>query len=221
MSKSKSNKTIDQNHLITLYMDYVLENDGHPVSVYKFCKHSEIEEEVFYNFFGSIDSIQRNIWDTFFSKTIEVMSASDAYDSMESRNKMLTFFYSFFEMLTLNRSYVLFVLKEHKVPLKNLGQLKGLRKHIKNFAKELISWDNEAKNFGWTKNSESLYSEGAWLQFLFLLKFWMNDDSVGFEKTDIAIEKSVNTIFDVFDNTPLNNVLDFGKFLWKESSFWN
>jgi hypothetical protein len=51
---------------------------------------------------------------------------------------------------------------------------------------------------------------------LFLLKFWMDDDSAGFEKTDMAIEKSVNTIFDVFDNTPLDAVFDFGKFLWKE-----
>ena len=63
------------------------------------------------------------------------------------------------------------------------------------------------------ERSETIYSEGAWVQMLFLLKFWMDDDSAGFEKTDMAIEKSVNTIFDVFDNTPLDAVFDFGKFL--------
>ena len=36
------------------------------------------------------------------------------------------------------------------------------------------------------------------------------------KKTDIAIEKSINTVFDVFDNTPLDNIIDFGKFLFKE-----
>jgi hypothetical protein len=51
---------------------------------------------------------------------------------------------------------------------------------------------------------------------MFLLKFWIDDSSAEFEKTDIAIEKSVNTIFDVFDNTPLEQVIDFGKFLYKE-----
>ena len=66
-----------------------------------------------------------------------------------------------------------------------------------------------------------VFSEGAWLQFLFLLNFWANDDSAQFEKTDIAIEKSVNTIFDLFDNTPLNSILDFGKFLWKEKVMSN
>jgi hypothetical protein len=49
------------------------------------------------------------------------------------------------------------------------------------------------------------------------LKFWKDDRSADFEKTDVAIEKSVNTIFDVFDNTPLEKVFDFGKFLYKET----
>jgi len=44
----------------------------------------------------------------------------------------------------------------------------------------------------------------------------MDDDSAGFEKTDVAIEKSIHTIFDVFENTPLDNIIDFGKFLFKE-----
>ena len=43
----------------------------------------------------------------------------------------------------------------------------------------------------------------------------MDDNSAGFEKTDMAIEKSVNTVFDVFDNTPLDSIIDLGKFLWQ------
>ena len=66
------------------------------------------------------------------------------------------------------------------------------------------------------KQSVTVFSEGAWIQTLFLLKYWMDDNSAGFENTDIAIEKSVRAIFDVFDTQPLESVLDFGKFLWKE-----
>ena len=61
-----------------------------------------------------------------------------------------------------------------------------------------------------------IFSEAAWVQMGFLLKFWMEDSSADFEKTDQAIEKSVQTAFDVFDNTPLSALVDFGKFLWKE-----
>jgi hypothetical protein len=129
---------------------------------------------------------------------------------------MLTFFYTFFEILTLNRSYVLYTLEQSSKMMDNMEELRGLRRHVKDFASDLIQQRNEEKTSIVLERSEKIYSEGAWVQMVFLLKFWMNDDSAGFEKTDVAIEKSVNTIFDVFDNTPLESVIDFGKFLWKE-----
>ena len=64
--------------------------------------------------------------------------------------------------------------------------------------------------------TQPLFSEGAWIQFLFILKFWIDDTSKSFEKTDIMIEKSVNTIVDLLDTKRIDNLLDFGKFLWKE-----
>ena len=112
-------------------------------------------------------------------------------------------------------------LKENTEGLKNLQKLSDLRKDIRNFATTLIEEENEDKQFKITKRPVFLFAEGAWLQTVFLLRFWLDDDSADFEKTDMAIEKSVNTVFDVFDNTPLESIMDFGKFLWKENSFWN
>ncbi len=221
MASSNKKQVIDKDYIISKYMDYVLEHDGYPKSVYKFCKDIKITEEEFYKFFGSLESLDKNVWNIFFATTINAMNANDEYSSFSSRDKMLTLFYTFFEMLTLNRSYVLFALKRYDLPLKNLSQLTGLRSHIKNFASELIEEDNDEKTNRLTKNPVSIFSEGAWLQFLFLLNFWIGDESASFEKTDVAIEKSVSTIFDLFDNTPLDNVLDFGKFLWKEKVMWN
>ena len=72
------------------------------------------------------------------------------------------------------------------------------------------------KNETIQKITKPLYAEGAWIQFLFLLKFWLDDTSKGFEKTDIMIEKSVKAVLDVLDTTPLESVIDLGKFIWKE-----
>lgn len=213
---TKAKKTT-KDSIIAMYMDYVLENENIPKTVYKFCKINKIGEADFYLHFGSIKSIQKGIWDSFFTNTIVVMEKNEEYQDFSNRDKMLTFFYTFFEVLTLNRSYVLFVLESSDNQLKNMEQLKDLRKQIKDFTKELIIDGNVGKNLNITKHNPQLFSEGAWLQFMFLLNFWKADDSAGFEKTDVAIEKSVNTIFDVFDNTPLENILDFGKFLFKEN----
>ncbi|WP_281540790.1 TetR family transcriptional regulator C-terminal domain-containing protein [Maribacter aestuarii] len=213
---TKAKKTTKE-LLFSAYMDYVLEHETVPKSIYKFCKLNKIKEEDFYLFFGSLESLKKGIWEQFFTSTLSLMKKNKDYDNFSNKDKMLTFFYTIFETLTLNRSYVLFILKHNGGAMKNMEELKGIRRHIKSFSKDLIEDGNVDKNFKITKHNPQLFSEGAWLQFVFLLKFWMNDDSAGFEKTDIAIEKSVNTIFDVFDNTPLDNIIDFGKFLYKET----
>lgn len=217
--KSKSTKSevlLTKDKLIELYMNHVLENEHEPKTVYKFCKENNITESEFYSFYGSFEGLKKGIWERFFDYTMEVMQKSKEYSSFSNREKMLTLYYTFFEMLTANRSYVLFILKNDDSMLKNAEQLKGLRRRVKDYTAELIREGNEEKQARLLKRSESIFSEAAWVQLMFLMKFWMEDNSPQFESTDVAIEKSVNTVFDLFENTPLERVLDLGKFLWKE-----
>ncbi len=212
-----SNSKVTEEKIIGWFMETVLEHETVPKSVFKFCKENKIKEEQFYKYFGSFEGLQNAIWEKFYENTVSVMQKNESYDTMSNEEKMLTFFFTFFESLTLNRSYVLFILREHKNSMERLGQLKGLRKNIKEFASELIEEGNSDKNLRILKRSPQLFSEGAWVQFLFLLKFWMDDSSPDFEKTDIAIEKSVTTIFQIFENSALEKIIDFGKFLYKEN----
>ena len=220
MAKVKSNSTkpepLTKDKLIELYMDYVLENEQEPKTVYKFCKENNITEIEFYSFFGSFEGLKKGIWERFFEYTLEVMQKSKEYFSFSNREKMLTLYYTFFEVLTANRSYVLFVLKNDASFFKNSEQLKGLRRRVKDYTAELVRQGNEKDTIKLLKRSETIFSEAAWVQLMFLMKFWMDDNSPQFESTDVAIEKSVNTVFDLFENTPLERVLDLGKFLWKE-----
>ena len=47
------------------------------------------------------------------------------------------------------------------------------------------------------KIQENALKESAWFQLLLTMKFWLEDTSESFEKTDIFIEKSINTSFDL------------------------
>lgn len=216
ISKKATEKKFNKEILIGLYMNYVLEHEKMPKSVYKFAKENKITEDQFYEYFGSFDGLKNGIWSQFYLNTMEMLHKSLEFETFTPREKLLTFYYTLFELLTANRSYVLMALNESSDKLKNLEQLKSLRREIKSFAKELIQEGNETKNVEFLKQSETVFSEASWVQFLFILKFWMDDNSARFESTDVAIEKSVNTVFDLFDNTPLERVLDLGKFLWKE-----
>ncbi|SDR65811.1 TetR family transcriptional regulator C-terminal domain-containing protein [Gramella sp. MAR_2010_147] len=213
---TKAKKKPNEEKLIAIYMDYVLEHEKTPKSVYKFAKDNDMTEQDFYGFFGSFDGLRKVIWNKFFENSITVMEKSKEYANFSNREKLLTFFYTFFEVLTANRSYVLYALNENDMPFKNLEQLKTLRKSMKSYAKTLISDGNKEKSLKLFQQNETIFSEGVWVQFLFLLKFWKDDNSAAFESTDVAIEKSVHTVFDLFDTTPLESVVDFGKFLWKE-----
>ena len=77
---------------------------------------------------------------------------------------------------------------------------------------KLANFDNsKIKSF-----SDKSVKEAAWLQLLLTIKFWLDDTSNSFEKTDIYIEKSVNTSFDIIDTTPINSLVDLGKFIFNE-----
>jgi AcrR family transcriptional regulator len=215
--KSTTTKTkISKDTIISCYMDTVLTMERRPKSIYKFCKENGMTEADFYRFFGSLELLQKEIWTRFFEHTMRLINQSKEYEVSENKEKMLIFFYTFFEMLTANRSYVLFSLKESKDAMKNMSQLKDLRDHIKGFATSLIDERNDTQQLKILKHPAKIFSEGAWLQTLFILKFWMDDSSPSFEKTDLVIEKSVRAIFDVFETTPLESLVDFGKFIWKE-----
>jgi hypothetical protein len=43
----------------------------------------------------------------------------------------------------------------------------------------------------------------------------MKDHSKAFEKTDEAIERSINLSFDMLGKSPLDSALEFGKFLFQ------
>ena len=209
-------KAITKDVIVSAYMEYVLMNEKTPKSVYKFAKEHAMTEAEFYNFFGSFENLQQGIWTAFFDNAMKLGQKTPEYANFNNQEKMLTFFFTFFELLTANRSYVMFTLKQHGDMMKNLSQLKPLRSNIKEFAATLIDQKNEEKSFKILKKPVSVFSEGAWLQTLFIMKYWMEDNSASFEKTDVVIEKSVRAIFDVFETTPLESILDFGKFLWKE-----
>jgi hypothetical protein len=214
--KITQKNVVSREQVISSYMQQVLEQESVPLSVYKFCKENGYKESEFYAFFGSFDGLKEAIWNSFFDQAMELAHKNEEYDNFSNQEKMLTFFFTFFELLTANRSYVLFSLGEQKDWMKRMTQLQGLRKRIKSFAATLIEEKNEEKQIKILKHPVSVFSEGAWLQTLFILKYWKEDNSPSFEKTDVVIEKSVRAIFDVFETTPLESLLDFGKFLWKE-----
>lgn len=207
---------IDDTLIISYYMNDVLQNNEEPKSIYLFCQKHSIEESDFYSFFGTFGSLKESVWEKFFENALATINNDPNFESYSDKDKLLTLYFTLFEILTLNRSYVLLYLKDSKHNLKNLRDLRRFRTHFKEFVVTIISETVSPVYSKLNRIKEPAYSEGAWLQFLLLLKFWIEDSSKGFEKTDVLIEKSVTTVVGLFDTKQLENLFDLGKFLWKE-----
>lgn len=214
-------KTVSAETIMTNYMEHVLEHHEQPKSVYLFAKSNQFDESQFYDHFGSFDAIEKHIFKLFFDNTLNVLNASEDYRNFDARNKLLSFYYTFFENLTANRSYVISTLKEGHKELKHLKVLSGLKNSFTKYIEELDIETLDMKQNKVNNFQKKALQESAWIQLLVTLKFWMEDTSAGFEKTDIFIEKSVNTSFDVLNVTPLKSVIDLGKFLFKETMHMN
>jgi len=215
-TKSKK-KSIKPEDFQIAYLDHLLTHGVEPASVFVFAKNLKSSEDEFYENFNSFSSLERSIWRSWFEKTVEAIEADDAYPEYSVREKTLAFYFTWLENLKKNRSYVLLKSKNLKRSELTPDFLEGLHHHFKAFINDLIIEGKDTSEVA-ERPFSSQYEKVFWLHFMFVLKFWVNDDSASFEKTDAAIEKSVNLAFDLVGKGALDSMLDFGKFLFQNRS---
>ncbi len=206
----------DKISIISLFMDFVSENGYHPASIDEFCDEHSITKKDFNAHFSSFKSLEKEIFYLFFFNTVNALEEDEGYANFDSKNKVLSIYYTFFENLTANRAYVLKALKSDTNGLKSLKKLKKLKKsyiaYIANLDLDRIDLGQQA-----IENIQvKALQQSAWVQLLIILKFWLEDTSEAFEKTDVFIEKTINTTFHLIDTKLLKSVIDLGKFILKE-----
>lgn len=208
---------ITQEKIFELYSDYLLNHGEKPKNVYLFAKENYFEEKEFYHYFSGFDQIEKEILNHLFVKSLELASEVNSSDEVTAKEKMLNVYYIFFENLTMNRSLVLSILGTQKIP--NIKMLQNLRETHRQFISTLNfnEWDliEKAKE-DLRRFNEKSRQEALWLHLVSAIDFWKKDTSPDFEKTDIFLEKTIDTGFEVMDNQPLKKVFDLGKFIWKE-----
>lgn len=195
---------------------YVLEHGQSPPSVYKFTKILKIDEVEFYKYFTSFRALQSAVWVELFDRTLENLYAQEVYSDYSAREKLLAFFFTWIEELKKDRSFLLVLYDRFdslsKFPPSEFGQF---RTRFKEFAKLILMEGKESEEIVKRPFINQQYDEGLWLQVWFILRFWLKDSSPSFEKTDVAIEKSVHLAFDLMGKNSLDSMVDFAKFLFQ------
>ncbi|HLV42025.1 MAG TPA: TetR family transcriptional regulator C-terminal domain-containing protein [Brumimicrobium sp.] len=203
--------------IIEGYTKHVLTHNEKPKSVYAFSADNNMEEADFYQYFGSFEAIDETVFVDLFKNTHNLLLENEDFQDGDAKHKLLSFYFTFFEMLTANRSLVMYILKENENKLQIIKVLDGLKKEYTDFFKSLDIQTPDLKMEKASKAVDKGVAKASYGQLLFIMKFWMNDTSPSFEKTDVLIEKSMHAGLEVLNTKPIDTFIDLGKFLWKET----
>ncbi len=218
MAKALLGESLDQ-QIVTKYQEFLLENGQKPESVYVFCKKNKIKEASFYQEFSQFTQIEAVIWKNLFHEALNTTKAESVYEEYSVREKLLSFYYTWIEVLKANRSFILIVADYFEKPIfihKN-AHFQEFKYAFKDFANELLMEAKETREVEPRAIPQlmQLYPDIFWAKTMLILDFWIKDTSKSFEKTDTIIEKSVNTVFDLLAHSPLDSLIDLGKFIFQ------
>ena len=202
--------------ILEAFQAYVLEHGVTPPSVFKFAKDLKMKEEEFYTWFTSFEAIKSAIWLEIFDQTLLQIESQEVFKEYSAREKFLGFLFTWIEELKKNRSYLLSLYSGNFKKLTPLPkEAMEFKEKFKEFASEIILEGKETEEIANRPFITDKYDEAMWFQLWFVFQYWLDDRSPRFEKTDAAIEKSVNLAFDLMGKSALDSFLDFAKFMYQ------
>ena len=197
------------------YMDAVVKNQGKPSDVESWSKDYNFDADKFDEHFESFEELDKTIFKTLIDVSIATLIETPDFTSFSKKDKLLSLYYTLFENFTLNRDFIQLTIKGYGLSFNTISLFSELKESFMGFVESL-----QIATLSLNDTMESIQKksikEGFWVQFLLTVKFWMDDDSDQGEKTDIFIEKSINTGLELLNTQSLNNIIDLGKFLYAE-----
>ncbi|MEM1258885.1 MAG: TetR/AcrR family transcriptional regulator [Bacteroidota bacterium] len=208
-------KKITEEDLIDFYMDTVVKNQGKPSDMDSWCAEYHFDPEVFHEYYESFEALDKTIFKTLIDISIATLIETPDFASFSKKDKLLSLYYTLFENFTLKREFILLTIKGYGLSLNAISVFSEMKKSFMAFV-DSLQLETLSLNDTMESIQKKSIKEGFWVQMLLTIKFWMADDSEACKKTDIFIEKSVNTGLDLLNTRSLNNIIDLGKFLYAE-----
>ena len=201
------------------YIEFELIHGRTPNSVFEFCKENKTDEAAFYEFFNSLTQLRKAILTEQINNTLSILDESEDYAAYSAREKVLALFYTQFEQFKSIRSYLIEKYQD-KNDVKN--NVKDWDDYFNQFQARIEGILVEAKQTEEVQDRPYIgehYAKGFKIGFTYVFRVWLKDESQDFETTDAAIEKTINLAFDMLGVSPLDSLLDFGRFAIKTKVF--
>lgn len=193
-----------QETIIAAYKDVLLKGKEN-VNSYTVSKAAGITEKEFYKHFQSVDAVGRLIWVRLFEQTQEELLQSEVYKEYGAREKILAYFFTFFDIATPEKA---FMLKTYMKPT----IIEEYRKNYRSYVADLVEEGIERQEIKERFTISNYYPDAIWLLHLRLIHFWLHDESEGHVDTEKAIEIYSKLPLELMGENILDTVFDSVKF---------
>lgn len=201
--------------ILDSFIDEVSLNGKAPASVYAFCKAHSFSEEEVYQYFSTFASMEKAVWSDLFTQVITVVEGDPVFEEYNTREKYLAYCFTLVEHLKKHLSF--YRASSNERTLKNALHHPSIKsqKTAQTFFESLVQMGINSEEIKTPGLLQKPVSKLFQLHNMFVINYFLKDESEGFKETDQAIEKSARLLFDAIENSLLDSAIDFTKFMGK------
>jgi hypothetical protein len=168
-----------------------------------------ISEKEFFQHFSSTEDVGRRIWAKLGDEVIESLNNSEEVAEYSSLNKILAYYFTFFEIALGYRSFI-----ERTIDKPEL--LRSYKDKFKEYVSDIIQEGIAMEEIVERLSLSSYYPDMLWQLHLRLVNFWLQDTSEHFVETEKAIEVYSKLPLEFMQHNLMDSVYETVKFSFEQ-----
>jgi AcrR family transcriptional regulator len=193
-----------ENALTSAYVSMV-NADAHAINPHTVAEKAGVSEADFYQHFPSVEAIGSRVWLDLGKEVAQILQESEAYRSYPARQKVLSYFFTFFDVALKHRTFVSKTWCQEAVT-------KAYKDEFKLLMSELVREGIDSDDIKDRLTLSSQYPKVLWELHQKLVGFWLKDQSEGFTDTEKAVESYSRLPLELMGPNLFDTVLDTFKF---------
>jgi hypothetical protein len=204
---------MDKSSIYEQFATYCWVNNKQPESIAAFCDFAKIEHTTFTEHFSSFDQLRSCLLIETLEKVWDNVEATATQHEYSGREKALALFFTLAEKFGPYKRYF-----QTLYPLK---QTPAFVQDWRGFNQQFVrhtQYLNPDERMQWLRdklpNTITNEANGLLIAWNYVFRVWLADESEDQATTDAAIEKTIHLYFDFANTDKLEQLMDFGKFIF-------
>lgn len=209
MSRSS---TAAENDILQIYRQYVLEKGEPPASVFALCQTVGMSEADFYRQYASLKSLDAAVFADWAKRAWDKQCASPEHENYNARQRLLGFYYNLLDLALEQRSFLLMQFPKRATGLLD-SRMQRLETVIAAIGDSIVTRALETGEFSKRAKLSDYYSKAFFPHFGLVVRYYLRDESHGFEDTDAFVDKTVDLLFQTLGEQIIDSAIDLARFV--------